>query len=189
MLDAAESLMADQGYEAATVSRLVEQAGIPTSSIYHYFGSKEGVLLAVMERGARRFFEALPDVGGGGASQVEDLRALVQTVAAALERHPNFLSLLVVMATQPRTEGDGEVDIMVHRVREMALERLRAQMAITFRIDEDGQTAHELASFALAAFDGAFVSYRAHEEVTLTGALEHLPVALVAVRRDLGRNS
>ena len=48
VLDAAERLMAEQGYEAATVARLVEEAGIPPSSIYHYFGSKEGVLLAVM---------------------------------------------------------------------------------------------------------------------------------------------
>src|SRR6478752_3830377 len=62
VLDAAEGLMAEQGYDAASVAALVERAGIPASSIYHYFGSKEGVLLAVMERGAERFFEALPDL-------------------------------------------------------------------------------------------------------------------------------
>ena len=69
--------MAEQGYEAATVAALVEEAGIPASSIYHYFGSKEGVLLAVMERGAERFFEALPDLDRRLGSQREHLRALV----------------------------------------------------------------------------------------------------------------
>jgi AcrR family transcriptional regulator len=62
VLDAAERLMAEQGYEAASVAALVEEAGIPASSIYHYFGSKEGVLLAVMERGAERFFAEVPDL-------------------------------------------------------------------------------------------------------------------------------
>ena len=77
---------------------------------------------------------------------------------------------------------------MVHRVREMALERLRAQMAIAFQVDADGDVANKLANFALAAFDGAFVAFRANAGVTLKGALEHLPVALVAVRRELGRD-
>ena len=30
------------------------------SSVYHYYGSKDGILLAVMERGAERFFADLP---------------------------------------------------------------------------------------------------------------------------------
>jgi AcrR family transcriptional regulator len=42
VLDAAERLIAENGFEAATVGALVKAAGIPASSIYHYFGSKEG---------------------------------------------------------------------------------------------------------------------------------------------------
>ena len=38
------------------------QDGIPMSSVYHYFGSKDRILLAVMERGADRFFADLPDL-------------------------------------------------------------------------------------------------------------------------------
>src|SRR5687768_16119936 len=120
VLDAAERLMAEQGYEAATVARLVEQAGIPPSSIYHYFGSKEGVLLAVMQRGAERFFEALPIPDRRIGSQFDHLRVLVETVATTLERHPDFLRILVVMATQPINAGEGEVHRVVNRVRERA---------------------------------------------------------------------
>src|SRR6478672_1988883 len=60
VLDAAERVMAEQGFEAATLARVVEEAGIPMSSVYHYYGSKDGILLAVMERGAERFFDDLP---------------------------------------------------------------------------------------------------------------------------------
>src|ERR1700750_2747333 len=107
VLGAPERLRAANGYDAATVAALVDEAGIPPSSIYHYFGSKEGVLLAVMERGAARFFEALPAFGRRTGSQIEHLRTLVQTAASTLERHPDFLRILVVLAAQPRNAGDG----------------------------------------------------------------------------------
>jgi AcrR family transcriptional regulator len=187
VLGAAERLMAEQGYEAATVAALVEEAGVPPSSIYHYFGSKEGVLLAVMERGAERFFEALPDIDQRVGSQAEHLQALVDTTTTTLEEHPDFLRILVVMAAQPINAGQGEVHEVVNRVREMALVRLRGQMAIVFGIDRKSKTADHLARFALAAFDGAFVAYQSHPEVTLGGLLQHLPAALIAVRRELGR--
>ena len=128
VLDAAERLIAAQGYEAATVAGLVKEAGIPASSIYHYFGSKEGVLLAVMERGAEQFFAELPVPDRRVGSQREHLEALVRAVAANLDRNPDFLRILVVMAAQPAHVGEGHVHRVVERVRELALQRLREQM-------------------------------------------------------------
>ena len=183
VLDAAERLMAEQGYGAATVAALVERADVPPSSIYHYFGSKEGVLLAVMERGARRFFEALPGFDRRLGSQAEHLTTLVETVASTLEQNPDFLRILVVMATQPVNADEGEVHRVVDRVREMALERLRNQMEIVFGVDRDGADADRLARFALAAFDGAFVAHQSDPAVQLGDLLGHLPAALIAVRR------
>jgi AcrR family transcriptional regulator len=187
VLDAAERLIGAQGYEAATVARLVKDAGIPASSIYHYFGSKEGVLLAVMERGAERFFAELPIPDRRVGSQREHLAALVRAVAATLDRHPDFLRILVVMAAQPRHAGDAHVHGVVNRVRELALERLRQQMRLVFGDDLADDAADRLARFWLATFDGAFVARQSQPEVPLGDLLEHLPVALIAVRRELGR--
>jgi AcrR family transcriptional regulator len=190
VLDAAESLMAEHGYEAATVAALVERAGIPPSSIYHYFGSKEGVLLAVMERGARRFFAALPaGINRRTRSQLEHLRLLVDTTASTLARHPDFLRILVVMAAQPVDAGEGEVHRVVNRVRELALVRLRAQMNIVFALDPEGEAADTLSRFALAAVDGAFVACQSEPQIPLAARLQHLPTALIAVRRELARSS
>lgn len=185
VLDAAERLMAAHGYEAATVAALVEEAGVPASSIYHYFGSKEGVLLAVMERGAERFFEVLPDIGARSGSQIEHLDALITTVAAALEANPDFLRILVVMATQPVNAEEGDVHRVVTRVREMALDRLRTQMELVFGLDRSSTDADRLARFALAAFDGAFVACQANRDLSLGSLLEFLPTSLVAARRQL----
>ena len=187
VLDAAERLIAEHGYEAATVSALVEEGGVPASSVYHYFGSKEGVLLAVMERGAERFFAELPDFGRRIGSQQEHLRVVVETVGSLLDRHPDFLRILVAMATQPMSSGEGEVHRMVTRVRELALQRLREQMEIVFALDPESDPADHLALFALAAFDGAFVARQSNPELTIAELLEHLPAALAAVRRELSR--
>jgi AcrR family transcriptional regulator len=187
VLDAAERLIAEHGYEAATVAALVEEAGIPASSVYHYFGSKEGVLLAVMERGAERFFAQLPDFDRRIGSRQEHLRVVVETVGSLLDRHPDFLRILVVMATQPMNAGESEVQRVVTRVRELALQRLREQMEIVFALDPKSESASHLALFALAAVDGAFVARQANPQLTIAELLEHLPAALAAVRRELGR--
>jgi AcrR family transcriptional regulator len=185
VLDAAEQLMAEQGYEAASVAALVERSGVPPSSIYHYFGSKEGVLLAVMERGANRFFDALPDIDERVGTQAEHLAAAVGAVATTLEQNPDFLRILIVMAAQPFNAGKGEVHRVVNRVREKALERLRGQMRIVFDLDPDGEEADRLARFALAAVDGAFVAQQSDPKVSLAELLRPLPAALISARREL----
>lgn len=120
--------MAEHGFEAATLARVVTEAGIPMSSVYHYFGSKDGILLAVMERGADRFFADLPDLDRRAGRPAQHLTRAVSAVIGTLERHPDFLRLLIGFAAQPPAAGDGEIQAVVCRIREHALGLLRAQI-------------------------------------------------------------
>ncbi|SEB82707.1 TetR/AcrR family transcriptional regulator [Streptomyces sp. TLI_105] len=43
ILDAAEALLGEQGYAAATLKAIGERAGIPTASVYHYFSRRHQV--------------------------------------------------------------------------------------------------------------------------------------------------
>jgi AcrR family transcriptional regulator len=182
VLDAAERVMAEDGFEAATLARVVAESGIPMSSVYHYYGSKDGILLAVMERGAERFFADLPDQRVGPAAR--HLTQIVATVVETLDRHPHFLRLLIVFAIQP-PQGESDVDAVVGRVREMALVRLRKQLSLAFGDDPRSAAIARLARFALAAFDGAFIAARTDPDATLEDVLQPLPSALMAVRRQL----
>ena len=183
VLDAAERLMAAHGFEAATVSRLVDESGIPLSSVYHYFGSKDGVLLAVMERGADRFFASLPLVDQRVGRPVEHLDMLVRTVTTALAEHPDFLRLLVVMAAQPPKGDDHEIHAVINRIRQVALDGLAAQIALAFGAEPADEVIVQLARFTLAAIDGAFVASQAEPSVRLDALLQNLPPALIAMRR------
>jgi AcrR family transcriptional regulator len=185
VLDAAERVMAEEGFEATTVARVVEEAGIPLSSVYHYYGSKEGILLAVMERGAERFFADLPDPDRRLGRPVEHLRRVVLGAVRRLEDHPDFLRLLVVFAVQPPGGGRGEVEAVVDRVRELALKRLRKQIGIAFGDDPSTALVDRLARFALVGFDGAFVASQADQRVTIEELLVPLAPALVAAQRAL----
>jgi AcrR family transcriptional regulator len=189
VLDAAERVMAEDGFEAATLARVVAESKIPMSSVYHYYGSKDGILLAVMERGAERFFADLPDPERRLGRPATHLSRVASTAVDTLDLHPSFLRLLIVFAIQPPRSGNAEVRGVVRRVREMALDRLRKQIAIAFDDDPRGAITDRLARFALAAFDGAFVGSQADPEITLDAALPPLPSALVAARRALLRQA
>ena len=185
VLDAAERVMAEHGFEAATLARVVEEAGIPMSSVYHYFGSKDRILLAVMERGADRFFADLPDLDRRAGRPAQHLARIVSATVRTLERHPDFLRLLIVFAVQPPTAGEGEIQAVVRRVREHALELLRAQIAAAFGDDPHSPATDQLARFALAAIDGAFVACQADRGTSLEQLLQPLAPSLVAARRVL----
>ncbi len=189
VLDAAERLMAEHGFEAATLARVVEEAGIPMSSVYHYYGSKDGILLAMMERGAERFFADLPEWNRRIGRPAQHLATVLSTTARTLERHPSFLRLLIVFAVQPPAGGAEEVEVVVARVRRLGLDRLREQIALAFGDDPDSPVTLQLARTALATIDGAFVASQADSAVTLEELLEPLVPALAAVRRALLANS
>jgi AcrR family transcriptional regulator len=183
-LDGAERVMAAHGYEAATLAAIVAESGVRMSSLYHYFGSKDGILLAVMERGAERFFAALPDVTERiGATPAEHLASVEETTRAALEEHPDFLRLLVTLSTQPQSAGEGDdaIRAVVGRVRDEALGRLRTQLALAFGDDPASAAVDRLARFSLAIIDGAFVATQADPEVDLAAITRLLPAALTAL--------
>jgi AcrR family transcriptional regulator len=185
VLDAAEQIMASRGFEAATIAHVVEESGIPLSSVYHYFGSKDGILLAVMERGADRFFADLPDLTRRAGRPAQHLARVTAAAARTLERHPDFLRLLIVFAVQPPTAGEGEIQAVVRRIREHALELLREQIAVAFGDDPRSPVTELLARFALAAIDGAFVACQADLGASIEQLLQPLAASLAASRRSL----
>lgn len=50
ILDAAESLLSEQGYKASTLKAIGERAGIPTASVYHYFSDRHQVDAEILRR-------------------------------------------------------------------------------------------------------------------------------------------
>jgi AcrR family transcriptional regulator len=150
ILDATERLMATRGYAATSISDIRKACGLPPSSIYWHFGSKEGVLAAVMERGADRFFAAIPTS--------EDADGQLAVLSTLQSQHPLFLRLFYMLSLE--RIDDPAVAEVVRRVRDAAIRRFRA--AITQLLPADAPSAKaervvtELTALAVALSDGVF---------------------------------
>ncbi|RMD71924.1 MAG: TetR/AcrR family transcriptional regulator, partial [Gammaproteobacteria bacterium] len=59
ILEAAEALFAERGFDAVSLSDIAQKAGMAKSSILHHFRSKEGLYLAVLKRACERSAWAL----------------------------------------------------------------------------------------------------------------------------------
>ena len=67
LLDAAIELIADGGYTATGVDAIARRSGVVKSALYWHFGSKDGLLIAALERTAREWvaeFEAAVVIEG-----------------------------------------------------------------------------------------------------------------------------
>ncbi|MCB0864038.1 MAG: TetR/AcrR family transcriptional regulator [Solirubrobacterales bacterium] len=186
VLAAAERIMAEQGYEGTTLNRVVEESGIPISSVYHYFGSKDGLLIAVMERGAEHFLTQMPDVDQLIGTREEHLAALTRVAAAALNEYPDFLRLVVVMTAQPPVDEANHAAEVVRRVRSNTRAQIRRQVSVIFDTPADGPIADRLARFSLAMFDGTFIAQQSREDFQLDYLVELLPPALIGLYEKLG---
>jgi AcrR family transcriptional regulator len=189
ILDAAARLMARHGYAGTSMSRLVKESGLPASSIYWHFGSKDGVLAAVMDRGAQRFFAGrrpLDDAVEGP----EQLRQMLAEAADALHEHPEFLKLFFMLVLQ-RPEDDQAAAALVVRVREEAVARVHAAIRSAFA--EHGtrratRIADELTDFALAFVDGTFIGRTYDDALDARALVDQMHRAMLALADDVVEN-
>ncbi|MCP4006014.1 MAG: TetR/AcrR family transcriptional regulator [bacterium] len=94
ILDAATSEFSVHGLAGARVDRLAAAAGLNKAMIYHYFGDKEGLYLAVLERAYAGIREAEAQLDWTDAPPAEAVRRLVHFTWDYFVAHPEFLSLL-----------------------------------------------------------------------------------------------
>jgi AcrR family transcriptional regulator len=165
ILDATERLMATRGYAATSINDIRKACGLPPSSIYWHFGSKEGVLAAVMERGAKRYFAAIPTEA--------DFERQLAAVIELQEQHPEFLRLFLLLSLE--RSHDPAVTEVLRRVRDQAITRFRdavaqllpddAPPAKTRRVDT------EEAAIATALTDGIFLAEHLEPDATDVGRM------------------
>ena len=86
ILDAAETLFAVNGFGAVSLRAIIKEAGVNTASVHYHFGSKEGLIEAVLERRAspvnRRRLELLDKVEDRHPSGPLPLKEVVEAFLA-----------------------------------------------------------------------------------------------------------
>ena len=179
ILDAASRLMAARGFDGTSISTLAKESGLPASSIYWHFGSKEGVLMAVMERGAAKFVKLTsPDNLPRAASRSEKVTWVLQRAARIIEESPEFLRLQTILLLSAPAGG---ANAAVLRLRQQQRDGLRDALALCLAepgAAPDIQTAERVVDFAGATFEGAFLAAQGGS-VAYSGILARLADALI----------
>ena len=73
ILDAANVLFAERGYEGSSIEDIATSAGVTRGLVHHYFGGRKEVYIALLERiGTGREEQLRPPVGRTPRARVED---------------------------------------------------------------------------------------------------------------------
>ncbi|MDC7788377.1 TetR family transcriptional regulator [Rhodoplanes sp. TEM] len=94
ILDAATHEFRAKGLNGARVDTIAKRSGVNKRMIYHYFGGKEGLYVAVLEATYSAIRHAEGDLHLGDREPLEAICELVRFTWRYFIKHPEFLSLL-----------------------------------------------------------------------------------------------
>jgi AcrR family transcriptional regulator len=95
ILDAAEALFAERGYEGASLRDVATRVGVRTPSLYNHFASKDALYAAVLERGIGPVVELLARSAAAPADEPSDPGRLVAELMEILARRPALPRLVL----------------------------------------------------------------------------------------------
>ena len=70
ILDVAEELFAEKGYDNASTNDIIAKIGIARGTLYHHFGSKEEILDALVDRMTREGIKCAGTIVGDGSRPI-----------------------------------------------------------------------------------------------------------------------
>jgi AcrR family transcriptional regulator len=156
VLSAAEFLFVTQGYNGTTTEKIGELSGLTKSSVYFYYGSKEGVLLELLNRvRANVLIPYVQLLRDDSRSPVERLTKLLERTGKIALEHPGSMLLPIVVSIElagAESEAARRVNAGYNRVAEEVRKVLElGQASGAFRSD---LSSGDMARLLIAAADG-----------------------------------
>ncbi len=178
IIQATRELIGEQDLQSLRLDRVAERSGVAKSSILWYFGSKNGLLLTVVEdvfESVQQWIAGI-DENISGRAWVEEA---LDRLAEGFEQHPEANALLIAFIVNPTMDPE-----ITERVRELYRQyRAFIRQAMANRgLETDEQWAGTL----LALIDGVFLQwYLEPERGSLRESLRALPRRLFPESSEL----
>jgi TetR/AcrR family transcriptional regulator len=132
ILDAAERLFAAAGFPRTTVKQIGRAAGVNSALLYYYFGDKERLYHAVLQRLVGTLAERTSGRLAAHGTPAERLRGLLEAQAEVLASHPNLPRLLL------RELADHGADHAVEQIQLLAATTFRSLCDLVREGQRDG---------------------------------------------------
>ncbi len=146
VLDIAEDLFAERGYDATSLGDVADRVGIRPPSLYNHFKNKHELYVAVLERLLDPFLEMVEGIALEG-SPPEKTEKLVEELMAYYGQHPNLLRLI----QHAVLSGNGQVALLTERWFKPFLAKAR--------VLEEQQYGDDYAPFVVMAFNSMLMGY------------------------------
>jgi AcrR family transcriptional regulator len=113
IVDAAEKLFAERGYEQTKIQDIAAESGLSLGTLYSVFGGKSAVYDAVQSDRLSEVFALAGEAMAGGDSAAESLLKGNRSFIRWLTKHPDFLRIHLegsTWATNPGEVGEDLID-------------------------------------------------------------------------------
>src|SRR5688500_14755306 len=106
ILDAARDVFGEMGYEAATVRHIIRRTGLAAGTFYNYYRSKDEVIAALADDGARRFAPILKSLRQKGNFDGFVREAIVAYFEFMADEHMSWMARRPAGEIQPHVQGE-----------------------------------------------------------------------------------
>jgi len=154
ILDAANEIASERGYEGTSIGLVSKKCGLPASSIYWHFKDKDDLLAAVIDRSFETWLRVweLPSDG----EPRERVIGLAKQLAKGLLDNPDFLRLGLMLALERRpVEPSARARYL--QARAQASESLTGALSELAPGLTDAQV-RLLVNYSIAGADGLFIA-------------------------------
>lgn len=110
ILDAAEQVFFERGYERATMDHIARQAGLSRGLLYVYFRDKQGILASIMLRAAEGLRQRFRDTDRAELSGADRIEAMGRNYLAFSIEQPNYFDVLT-RAASDWPQADTQTDL------------------------------------------------------------------------------
>jgi len=124
ILSRALDLWDDRGYDAVGVQEIVDAAGVTKPTLYYYFGSKRGLLDALIEERLPNLRTALAPAAAYRHDLVYTLESIMRGYFAFAKANVTFYRLLLASSFAPIHSEQRRAALAWHRMQRETLERL-----------------------------------------------------------------
>jgi AcrR family transcriptional regulator len=182
MVAAAERLFSERGYHGVSMDEIAAASGISKPMLYEYFGSKEKLFLACVERARGRLFEDIARAVRGRDEAEHAVLAGVEAFLAFADQQRTTWAVLFgegsfnEAATAIRSEQAG---LIAQLLRELP----------GWERDPDAEELDALAHIFVGAAEAIALWALDRPEVTLERVADHLMAVLWPVVRELPKRA
>jgi AcrR family transcriptional regulator len=122
ILGEAVHLVGERGYYGFTIKELAQRCGLGNAGLLHHFGSKEQLLVALLEERDRRdtaaatdFMQDLKKGADGGDLSVAEFREVVRSAVVRSSRQPEFIRLFTILQAEALNDEHPAYDYFLRR--------------------------------------------------------------------------